>query len=107
MRSTLDRPDAAKGGRPSESMSARMRPSGAGLKESVGRLFREHGLPYIQSGTDHLAEMEPRFGLTGEPAPVFPVLDREMTLRGTRDARAPTSVARPWTKQHAWLLAII
>lgn len=57
------------------------------LEDAVEELFKEHGVPYVRTGSHNQAEIAKRFGLTVQPAPDFVLHDNKDTLRAMLEAK--------------------
>ena len=57
------------------------------IEDAVEALFRQHGIPFLRTGSQDQAEIERRFGLTVKPAPDFVLFDRAGTLRAVLECK--------------------
>lgn len=57
------------------------------LEDTVEQLFRDHGIPYIRTGSHNQGEIEERFEIRVAPAPDFIVFDASGTLRAMLECK--------------------
>jgi hypothetical protein len=57
------------------------------IEDAVEALFREHGVPYIRTGSHNQGEIAARFEVRVAPAPDFVVFDKSGTLRAILECK--------------------
>lgn len=57
------------------------------IEDAVEALFRDHGVPYIRTGSHNQGDIEARFEVRVSPAPDFVVFDESDTLRAMLECK--------------------
>lgn len=57
------------------------------IEDAVEALFKDHGVPYVRTGSHNQGDIEGRFGVRVTPAPDFVVFDETETLRAMLECK--------------------